>query len=216
MCIATQYVYQCYGCHSTVIKDLHHGPRYPCPLAMTTGPGPGRGVPLLEYCPSGLVWTSQRRRCCDDIDPRAANTKDDDAYRYFLLRSEKFCLWCEVQNEVRRLGIHAESEVLDPPAAADPNSRARTSVPTTSPTPPSSTRPSAAASGKSSKKKISAKVKSRKKIACGCYTYKYWGEEDHRRYHLRQEEEEEARSKAKPVCGSESDSDDDDEGGAPL
>ncbi|KAK8051600.1 hypothetical protein PG993_002985 [Apiospora rasikravindrae] len=198
MCIAIQYVYQCYGCHSTVIKDLHHGPRYPCPLAMTTGPGPGRGAPMLGYCPSGIVWTSQRRRCCDDIDPRATNiNKGDDEYRYFLLRSEKFCLWCEVQDEVRRLGVHAESEVLDPPAPATCHT-------------PSSSSPSPCPS---------AAVSGRKKIACGCYTYEFWGEEDHRRYHRRQKEE--ARGKGKASCNSvsdddEADDDDDEEGGAPL
>ncbi|KAK8011052.1 hypothetical protein PG990_010017 [Apiospora arundinis] len=75
--------------------------------------GGGGCVPHLDYCP-GLVWESQRRRCCDDIDPRAAtNLTDGNDYPYFLLRSEKLCLWCEVQDEMRQSGVHAESDVLE-------------------------------------------------------------------------------------------------------
>ncbi|KAK8090546.1 hypothetical protein PG994_000051 [Apiospora phragmitis] len=139
MCFAVEYVYQCYSCHSTVIKDLHHGPRWPCDLVMTNDPGGGGGFPLLGCCPTGLVWTSQRRRCCDDIDPRAAtnNGEDSDQYRYFLLRTEKVCLWCEIQNEIHELGIHAESEVLGATIPSPASAPAPT--PTPSPTPSSST-----------------------------------------------------------------------------
>ncbi|KAK8128027.1 hypothetical protein PG984_009135 [Apiospora sp. TS-2023a] len=181
MCIAIQYVYQCYSCHSTVIKDLHHGPRYACSLVMTTGAG-------LGSCSTGLMWNSHRRRCCDDIDPRAAadsnnSGQGDEEYRYFLLRSEKLCLFCETQHEIRQLGIHAESEVLD-----------CTTGPTTSPTPSSP-----ASNGWNL-------------TACGCSAATYWGEADHRRrYHHRQEAND-----ANNDGDDDSDDDDDEEGGAPL
>lgn len=206
MCIAVQYVYQCYSCHSTVVKDLHHGPRYPCPYAVASGCGPGGGdssssVSLLGCCPSGLVWTSQRRRCCDDIDPRAAvNLQGGDEYRYFLLRSEKLCLLCEVQYEMRHLGIHAESEVLDIPPP--PPSVAAT-------LPPSSPSPSSAEGSKAT--------------VAGQSCPRYWGEPDHchRRYRRRQGQSARylSRRRQKVKCdvspGSD-DSEDEEEGGALL
>ncbi|KAK7982157.1 hypothetical protein PG988_004395 [Apiospora saccharicola] len=124
---------------------------------MTTGAG-------LGSCSTGLVWNSHRRRCCDDIDPRVAadsnNSGQGEEYRYFLLRSEKLCLFCETQHEIRQLGIHAESEVLD----------CTTGLTTTSLTPSSPT------------------SNIGNLIACGCSAATYWGEADHRRrYHHRQE-----------------------------
>ncbi|KAK7927546.1 hypothetical protein PG985_004544 [Apiospora marii] len=193
MCIAVQYVYQCYSCHSTVIKDRHHGPRYPCPRVMTTaGAGLDAAVPLLGHCPTGFVWTSHRRRCCDDIDPRAAahsnsGSKGESGYRYFLLRSEKLCLWCEVQYEIRQWGLHAESEVLDTTTGLT------TPVPTT-PAP-------------------SFRASDGENLApCGCSTLTYWGEADHRRRCRHRQEEEEEENEA----GDDDDDEDDEEGGAPL
>ena len=191
MCIAVQYVYQCYSCHSTVIKDRHHGPRYPCPLIMANGAGLN-AVPLLGHCPTGFVWTSHRRRCCDDIDPRAAahrrnGSKGEGGYPYFLLRTEKLCLWCEVQGQIRQLGIHAESEVLD--------------TTTTGPTTSASTTPAP-----------SFRASDDENLTpCGCSIFTYWGEADHRRRcHHRQDEEEEDGD------DDDDDDEDDEEGGAPL
>lgn len=178
MCIAVSYVYQCYSCHSIVIKDLLHGPRYLCPLVMTT-----------DHCPTGLVWNAQRRRCCDDIDPRAAADSDDSKgeYNYVPLRSEKLYLWCEVQYEIRQLGVHAESEVLD-----------TTTTTTTTPTSPVPSQLTASGGNRT---------------ACGCSTSTYWGEADHRR---RCHHSEEAKEEEEDVVDEDDDDDDDEEGGAPL
>ncbi|KAK6819515.1 hypothetical protein PG987_015998 [Apiospora arundinis] len=186
------------------------------------GGGGGGCVPHLDYCP-GLVWESQRRRCCDDIDPRAAtNLTDGNDYPYFLLRSEKLCLWCEVQDEMRQSGVHAESDVLET---------------TTIPAPPPPTTAVAAASSSSS-----AAVKRRKKsrtataiaAIAGHSCSRYWGETDHhchenvrrshRHRHRRGSRSTKQKKKRKvaecgfnrdPSDGNDSD-DDDEDGGAPL